>query len=100
MDNLFAVLNLVYVVIFFIAIFISLKFEWGEEYKDERGKSISNKSYSIVFPLLPLGWLLLELYSRFISALDYDTYKLAIWFLVTGLLILQATILSVLKRKY
>jgi len=32
--------------------------------------------------------------------LDYDTYKLAIWFLVTGLLILQATILSVLKRKY
>jgi len=100
MDNLFAVLNLVYVVIFFIAIFISLKFEWGEEYKDERGKSISNKSYSIVFPLLPLGWLLLELYNRFISALDYDSYKLAIWFLVTGLLILQATILSVLKRKY
>jgi len=100
MDILFAVLNLVYVVIFFIAIFISLKFEWGEEYKDERGKSISNKSYSIVFPLLPLGWLLIELYNRFISAMDYDAYKLAIWFLVTGLLILQATILSVLKRKY
>ncbi|MEK4405488.1 hypothetical protein MKZ26_13985 [Sporosarcina sp. FSL K6-6792] len=100
MDILFAVFNLVYVVIFFIAIFISLKFEWGEEYKDERGKSISNKSYSIVFPLLPLGWLFLELYNRFISTLDYDAYKLAIWFLVTGLLILQATILSVLKRKY
>ncbi|QNK88328.1 MULTISPECIES: hypothetical protein [unclassified Sporosarcina] len=100
MDILFAVFNLVYVVIFFIAIFISLKFEWGEEYKDERGKSISNKSYSIVFPLLPLGWLFLELYNRFISTLDYEAYKLAIWFLVTGLLILQATILSVLKRKY
>ncbi|MEK4712837.1 hypothetical protein [Sporosarcina sp. FSL K6-5500] len=100
MDILFAVFNLVYVVIFFIAIFISLKFEWGEEYKDERGKSISNKSYSIVFPLLPLGWLFLELYNRFISALDYDAYKWAIWFLITGLLILQAIILSVLKRKY
>ena len=100
MDILFAVLNLVYVVIFFIAIFISLKFEWGEEYKDERGKSIANKSYSIVFPLLPLGWLFIELYNRFISTLDYEAYKLAIWFLVTGLLILQATILSVLKRKY
>ncbi|WP_338654217.1 hypothetical protein V6B14_21290 [Sporosarcina psychrophila] len=100
MDIFFTVFNLVYVVIFFIAIFISLKFEWGEEYKDERGKSISNKSYSIVFPLLPLGWLFLELYNRFISTLDYDAYKLAIWFLVTGLLILQATILSVLKRKY
>ena len=100
MDNLFAVFNLIYVVIFFIAIFISLKFEWGEEYKDERGKSIANKSYSIVFPLLPLGWLFVELYNRFISTLDYDAYKMAIWFLVTGLLILQATILSVLKRKY
>ncbi|KAA0948709.1 hypothetical protein FQ087_17105 [Sporosarcina sp. ANT_H38] len=100
MGILLAVFHLVYVVIFFIAIFISLKFEWGEEYKDERGKSISNKSYSIVFPLLPLGWLFLELYNRFISALEYDAYKWAIWFLITGLLILQAIILSVLKRKY
>ncbi|MEK5067896.1 hypothetical protein [Sporosarcina sp. FSL K6-1508] len=100
MDILFVVCRLVYVLIFFIAVFISLKFEWGEEYKDERGKSISNKSYSIVFPLMPLGWLFIELYNRFISALDYEAYKLAIWFLITGLMILQAIIISVLKRKY
>lgn len=100
MDILFVVFRLVYVLIFFIAVFISLKFEWGEEYKDERGKSISNKSYSIVFPLMPLGWLFIELYNRFISALDYEAYKLAIWFLITGLMILQAIIISVLKRKY
>ncbi|HJF33146.1 MAG TPA: hypothetical protein K8V56_15405 [Sporosarcina psychrophila] len=100
MDILFVVCRLVYVLIFFIAVFISLKFEWGEEYKDERGKSISNKSYSIVFPLMPLGWLFIELYNRFISALDYEAYKLAIWFLITGLMILQAIIISVLKRRY
>ena len=100
MDVLLAILRIIYVLIFFVAIFISLKFEMGEENKDERGKSISNKSYGIVFPLMPLGWLLIELYDQFIKNLDYDTYKLAIWFLITGLLILQAAIIMVLKRRY
>jgi hypothetical protein len=72
----------------------------GEENKDERGKSISNKSYGIVFPLIPLGWFLIELYDHFISHLDYDTYKLVIWFLITGLMILHGIIISVLKRIY
>ena len=87
-------------VIFFIAVFISLKFEMGEENKDERGKSISNKSYGIVFPLIPLGFLVIELYERFINHLNYDTYKLAIWFLISGLMILHGIIITVLKRKY
>lgn len=89
-----------YVLIFFIAVFISLKFEWSEENKDERGKSISSKSYRIVFPLMPLGWFLIEMYDRYIHALNYDTYKLTIWFLLTGLMILQTISLTVLKRKY
>ncbi len=100
METFLAILRIVYVIIFFVAIFISLKFELGEEHKDERGQGISNKSYGIVFPLMPLGWLLIELYDSFISELDYDTYKTAIWFLITGLLILHGTIISVLKRKY
>lgn len=89
-----------YVVIFFIAVFISLKFEWSAENKDERGKSISSKSYGIVFPLMPLGWFLIELYDEYILQLSYDAYKLAIWFLISGLMIIQAITLSVLKRKY
>ncbi|ATP41082.1 hypothetical protein CSE16_14040 [Solibacillus sp. R5-41] len=93
-------LSLIYVLIFFIAVFISLKFEWGEENKDERGKSISSKSYGIVFPLMPFGWFLIELYDSYIGTLSYDAYKLAIWYLLTGLMILQAIILSVLKRRY
>lgn len=100
MEIFLAVLRIVYVIIFFVAIFISLKFELGEEHKDERGQSISNKSYGIVFPLMPLGWFLIELYDSFISELDYDTYKTAIWFLITGLLILHGTIISLLKRRY
>lgn len=100
MEILLAVFHLTYVLIFFIAVFISLKFEWSEESKDERGKSISNKSYSIVFPLMPLGWFLIELYDQFISSLDYDTYKWAIWFLLTGLMILRSIIITALKRKY
>lgn len=95
-----ASLNLIYVLIFFVAVFISLRFEWSEENKDERGKSISSKSYRFVFPLMPLGWFLIELYDQFVRTLSYDTYKLAIWFLLTGLMILQATSLTVLRRKY
>lgn len=100
MDIFLGILRVVYVLIFFVAVFISLKFEIGEENKDERGQSISNKSYGLVFPLIPLGWFLIELYDQFISHLDYETYKLAIWFLITGLMILHASILTVLKRRY
>lgn len=100
MDVFLAILSLVYVVIFFIAVFTSLKFEMGEEHKDERGQNISNKSYGIIFPILPLGWLLIELYDEFINHLNYETYKLVIWFLVSGLMIFHASILTYLKRKY
>ncbi|MFE3577354.1 hypothetical protein [Lysinibacillus sp. NPDC059133] len=100
MEVIQTILRIIYVLIFFIAVFISLKFEMGEEKKDERGKSISNKSYGIVFPLMPLGWFLIELYEQFIGQLDYDTYKLVIWFLISGLMILHAIIITVLRRKY
>lgn len=100
MMNVVTIFSLVYVVIFFLAIFIVMKFELGEENKDERGKSISNKSYGIIFPLLPLGWLFIECYDRYIQHLQYDTYKQVIWFLISGLMILHATNISILKRKY
>ena len=64
------------------------------------GKVIANKSYSIVFPLMPLGWFLIELYDRYISDLEYVTYKLVIWFLITGLMILHASFITLLKRTY
>lgn len=93
------ILRLLYVIIFFGAVFYSLKFEWGKEGNDERGKRIAGTSYSIVFPLFPLGWFVLELVNDFIQPLDYETYKLFIWFLLTGLYIIHAINIFVLKRK-
>jgi len=100
MEIFLAFLRIIYVIIFFSAVFTYLKFEMREEGKDERGKSIANKSYGIVFPLIPFGWFLIFLYDEFINQFSYEAYKLAIWFLITGLIILHAIIISVLKRQY
>lgn len=100
MDLFLAVLRLLYVVVFFGALFISLKFQWGEEGKDERGKQILNTSYGIAFPLLPLSWLFIELYSDYVSFVSYEQYKMAIWYLLTGMYILHALSILVLRKKY
>ncbi|MBB4826670.1 hypothetical protein HNO89_003951 [Sporosarcina luteola] len=100
MDMVAAVLKVGYVLVFFIAVFLSLKFEFGSESKDERGKTISNMSYRYAFPLLPLGWLALELYGRYINAISYETYKTAIWFLLTFIIIIQAGIVTGARKKY
>lgn len=100
MEIFLAILRIIYVIIFFIAVFVFLKFEMREEGKDERGKSIANKSYGIVFPLMPLGWFLIFIYDEFVNQFSYEAYKLAIWFLITGLMILHAIIITVLKRQY
>lgn len=100
MEFVLAFFRIGYVVIFFTACYIIFRFEWGSEGKDERGQTIMNKSYGIVFPLLPLGWFLLFMYDDFISPIPYDMYKLLIWFLITGLMIIHAINISVLKRKF
>lgn len=93
-------LTIIYVIIFFISVFIYLRFEWGSEGKDERGRTIANKSYGIVFPLFILGWFVIELIHDYVVPINYETYKLLIWYLVTGLMIIHAINLTVLKRKY
>ena len=93
-------LIIAYVVVFFAAVFIYLKFEWSSEGKDERGKEISNKSYAIVFPLLPLGWFVIQLLNDYVYYFDYETYRVVIWFLVTGLMIIHAANITIMKRIY
>ena len=100
MEIFYTSLRLLYVIIFFGALLISLRFEWGSEGSDERGKTIANQSYSILFPMLPLGWLTIEMVDQFIQPLNYETYKLLIWFLMTGLIIIHAFNIMILKRKY
>lgn len=89
----------VYVVVFFASVYIGLKFEWSKEGKDERGRSILNSSYRISLPLLPIGWLALELIDDFIYEFTYDEYRRAIWFLVTGIFILHALCITILRRR-
>lgn len=55
MDVLKGIFALVYVVIFFISVFIVLKFEWSKEGRDERGRQISSQSYAIALPMIPLA---------------------------------------------
>jgi peptidoglycan/LPS O-acetylase OafA/YrhL len=99
MLSLSMIVEVLYVLVFFAAVFISLKFQWGKEANDERGKFILNSSYAISFPLLLLGWLMIELYHDYLNPLSYEQYRLAIWFLVTGLIILHALSLLILRRR-
>ena len=57
---------LLYIGIFFASVWFSVKFQFGEESKDERGKNILNTSYSIAFPISILGWFFIFLIDEYI----------------------------------
>lgn len=92
------VLSIVYVLIFFWALIYGLRFEWSAEGEDERGKAIANQSYSIVFPMLPIGLLAFEIIDEYFYTFTYEEYRLAIWLLLTGLYILHSVIILVSRR--
>lgn len=89
---------LVYILLFFASVFFSLKFQFGKEGKDERGKEILNISYGFAFPLVILGWFIISLINEYMVSLSLESYQTAIWFLITGTYIVHATILLYLKR--
>mgnify|MGYP001427345532 CR=1 FL=1 len=91
-------LRLFYIIIFFWSVYYSLKFEWSAEGKDERGQAILNASYGIALPVVPLGWLVIELTNDYVYALSYEEYQTAIWFLVTGVFIIHAITLVIRRR--
>lgn len=94
------ILILGYITVFFVAVFLSLKFEFSAESKDERGKSILNMSYRYAFVLFPLGWLGLHLYGDYVAPISYEAYKMAIWLLLTAMIIIQAGIVTAARRRY
>ena len=98
MEALLFISRLVYIIVFFVSVFFSLKFQFGEESHDERGKNILNKSYGMAFPIFILGWLLIYLIEELITPLSFESYKVAIWFLITGAYIVHAISLFHLKR--
>lgn len=90
---------LVYILLFFASVFFGLKFQFGEESKDERGRKILNTSYGFAFPLVILGWFIIYLIDEFLAPFSLESYKMTIWFLVTGTYIVHAVTLFILKRK-
>lgn len=89
---------LLYIVIFFASVWFSVKFQFGEESNDERGKEILNKSYGIAFPIFIIGWLIIYLLDEFVTPFSIENYKLAIWFVLTGAYIVHAGCLFRLRR--
>ncbi|WP_214808599.1 MULTISPECIES: hypothetical protein [unclassified Exiguobacterium] len=92
-------LNILIIPVFLICLYSSLKFIWGNEGKDERGKTISTTSYLYSFPIFPIGWLLIEFYHKYINAFDFDLYRSLIGILIPLTFIVQGIIIATLKRK-
>lgn len=91
-------LGIILIPLFLVALYIIFKFTWGGEGKDERGTYIISKSYMISAPILPIGWLILELIYDF-SGISYESYRFWIWILVLSTFIVQAVVLVIYKRR-
>src|SRR5690625_7247110 len=85
---------------FITSIVISLRFQFGSEGKDERGQKIINTAYSVAFPIIPIGWLLITLYDDFIQSVGYSAYKWLIWVLIILAFIVHGVTIFILKRKW
>ncbi|MFS0783124.1 hypothetical protein [Bacillus sp. 1P06AnD] len=84
--------------IFLVSLYILFKFSWGEEGKDERGQKILNKSFMVAAPILPIGWLLIEMTLKFYDV-SYNFYRDAMWILILFTFITQGTTIYVFKQK-
>ncbi|MDX8361765.1 hypothetical protein [Cytobacillus sp. IB215316] len=85
--------------LFIIFLYISLKFIWGEEGKDERGIHISNISYKRSFPIFLIGWLIIELFHKYIQPLSLEIYRDSLWVVILVTCIIQGSVIVYYKRK-
>jgi heme/copper-type cytochrome/quinol oxidase subunit 2 len=99
MEMIKIIAYIIFVAVFLFSLFISFKFSFGEEGKDERGQQILNQAYMMVFPIFPIAWLLTELYSDFISTIDYETYRTIMWIIVVAIFIVHGMAILILKRR-
>ncbi|AOM81723.1 hypothetical protein [Salisediminibacterium beveridgei] len=90
----------VFLVFLVIALVFWSRFQFGEEGKDERGQKILNRSYTIVFPMFIAGWVLIRLVEDFITPLDGDGWRMAVWYLISGIMILHAILIYYFRRIY
>lgn len=89
--------GLILLPLFFISLYFIFKVTFGEEGKDERGQKILSKSYMLSAPILPIGWLILEVTHTF-SSISYDIYRDTIWTLILLTFIIQGLAIYIYKR--
>jgi hypothetical protein len=89
-----------YLVVVIFSIFVWLRFQHGEEGKDERGREIINRSYSIIFPMFLVGWVVVRLIEDFVVPLDGDAWRDAMWYLITGIMILHSVLIFIFRKIY
>ncbi|GAB3790239.1 hypothetical protein [Virgibacillus kimchii] len=99
MEMIKVIAYIIFVTVFFFSLFIIFRFQFGEEGKDERGQQILNQAYMMAFPIFPIAWLLTELYSDFISQLDYETYRTIMWVIVVTIFIVHGMAILIQKRR-
>ena len=85
--------------VFLIMLLITLRFLFGNEGKDERGKEIATTSYMMAAPIFPIGWLLIEWYHRWFQVLSFDLYRDVISLLIGVTFIVQGLTITVLKHR-
>ena len=96
--SVFEIGVLVYVLLVFISVFYNIKFHLGKESRDERGEKIRDRSYSFIYPLIIFGWLILTIIDNYMNLFSLESYKIAVFFLLTGPNIIVSIILFNLKR--
>src|SRR5690625_4560519 len=99
MEMIKIIVYIVFVAVFLFSLFISFRFIFGEEGKDERGLQILNQAYMMGFSIFPIAWLLTELYSDFISQVGYESYRMIMWIIVVSIFIVHGMAILILKRR-
>lgn len=87
-----------YILFFFASVFYNIKFHFSKESRDERGEKILHKSYAFSYLLIIFGWLIITLVDEYINPLSLQSYKMAIFFLLTGTNIIISIILFNQKK--
>jgi hypothetical protein len=93
------ILGIILMPFFIVSLWISLKFTFGNEGKDERGIQIRNTAYMFSYPIFPIGWLLIDSYHSYISTMTFEAYQNAIWILVLLTFIVQGVVIFIYKKK-
>ncbi|WOV82984.1 hypothetical protein PGH26_08505 [Sporosarcina jeotgali] len=92
------VIGVLLVPFFIFTLGSNVKFLMSTYSKSEEGQWVLGKASKYVLPIFPLGWLIIELYHRFISNISYETYRDGMMVLILLLFTVQGFIIRHHKK--